>query len=418
MQKILKCEDQIYHCTRCGLCQAVCPVFDVLKSEPAVSRGKIALMQGLLAGHIDFSPTVAKYMELCVGCSACQEACPSGVSTEHIFLAAKEYIADKYGLSLPKQAIVKTFASDKALNFMATLLNLYSVSKAGYLTDLVPSSVPFINKLKLLNSQLNGKVKLSLANINIKQKSPAYKILYFPGCINKYVNPSVANAAIEILKQNNCDVIIPDELLCCGMPARNIGAVDVARFLAIENIKYFSEETAGNYDYIAVDCASCGAMLKSYPELFENDPQMKEKAFNIKEKIIDINVLLTKLEIKLPETTKELTVTYHDPCHLKRSQNVHLEPRHLISGINGINFVEMNKADSCCGAAGSFFITNAKVSMAISTTKAKNITATGSDIVLTSCPSCKVGLSQGLIEVGESMMIYHPVELIYSLMKQ
>lgn len=416
MSKIVKYEDQIYHCTRCGLCQSVCPVYDVLKNEMAVSRGKIALMQAVLSGELEFTPVVARYMELCTGCGACEETCPSGVSTEKIFLAAKEFVAQKYGLSLPKKAIVNTFSSTKALNFFATLLNIYSMVKAGHIVDNMPDEFPFIDKLKLLNSQLEGKVAFNLNKLHLKQDKPDYKLLYFPGCINKYVNPSVAYAAIEILKANNCEIFIPEGLLCCGMPARNSGAIELAKKLAIENIKRFETKDEFEYDFIIVDCASCGAMLKSYKDLFENDPELSMKCDLLIDKILDINVLLSKLDLKISDNeVKPLTVTYHDPCHLKRSQNVYNEPRLLIKQIKGINLVEMNNSDTCCGAAGSFCITHMNLSESISLNKANNILNTRADIVLTSCPSCKVGIAQGLVQKNTQLKILHPVELIYEL---
>lgn len=418
MTKLAKYNEELYHCTRCGFCQSVCPVFNAVKSEMSVARGKIALLRAVLNGELEFSSKLASYIELCTGCSACQEACPSGVCAENIFLEAREFIASQYGLSFPKKAIVKAFSSEKALGFISSLLGMYSVSKAGYLANYTPDNVPFVSKIKLLNSQLNGKVKLKLDQVNIAQVKPAYKLLYFPGCINKYVNPSVANAAIDLLDRHNCDIIIPENLYCCGMPARISGATDTAAYLAIQNIEAMFK-SAESVNYIIADCASCSSMLKSYPELFEKFPEYEEKAEILKSKIIDLNDFLTKLDLKLPETTRDITVTYHDPCHLRRSQGVSEQPRQIIKGIKGLNFVEMNKPDTCCGAAGSFSITHQDISETISKNKAASIIETGSEIVFTSCPSCKVGLSQGLISCQEeSIKVQHVVELIYNLSRQ
>lgn len=415
---IEKYSDQIDHCTRCGLCQAVCPVFDSEKSELSVARGKIALMKAFLSGKLEFSSKMARYIELCAGCQACQEACPSGVSTEKLFIAAKEYAAEKFGLSLPKKAIVHTFSSDKALGFFSTLLNLYSISRAGYIADFAPDSFPFIDKLKLLNSQLNGKINFHLKALNVNQVKPALKLLYFPGCINRYINPSVACSAIQLLKESNCEVLIPEDFLCCGMPALNSGAVELARTLAKNNLKVFNYEKLSQYDYVVVDCATCGSMLKSYSELFDDDPEMFEKSEGIKSRIIDINELLVKLDLKMPETNKDLTVTYHDPCHLRRVQHIYNEPRQLITSIKGIDFVEMQDANVCCGAAGSFCITNSRVSKNISAKKAYNILQTKANIVLTSCPSCKIGLTQGLLPHNKPVEIYHTVELLTKIKKK
>lgn len=418
MSIISKYEDDIYHCTRCGLCQAVCPVFSAVKNELSVTRGKVALLRGILSNRLEFTPKIAAHLELCTGCLACQEFCPSGVSSDKIFLAAKEFFAEKYGLSFPKQAIVNTFSSHKALSFLSTILNLYTTVKAGLLANYVSVSLPFIDKFKLLNSQLTEKSDIKLEQVHIRQAKPTFKLIYYPGCINKYVNSSIAQASLELLKRNNCEVIIPKGFLCCGMPAKNTGALPIAKGLARENLNIFSKEDIKKWDYIVVDCASCGAMLKSYPDLFEDDAEKADYSSVIKDKVIDINKLATMLDIKFPETKEQLNLTYHDPCHLKRSQNIYKEPRYIIQNIKGVNLIEMQGADTCCGAAGSFCITHSDVSNTISVKKAQNILNTNADIVLTSCPSCKVGLSQGLLSLNKPMKILHPVELLYQLNKQ
>lgn len=414
MKNIQQLEDQIYHCSRCGLCQAVCPVYDTLKTEVSVARGKISLMQAFMDGKLEFTPKIAQIMELCTACGACKEACPSGIASDEIFLAAKEHAASKYGLTLPKQAIIKAFSSRPAMGFFSSMLGLYSFVRAGHIADTnIP--LPFMDKIKLLNSQIKGKTSSKLFNINIKQKKPAFKLIYFPGCINKYVNSSVANATINVLKENNCDIITLKEFACCGKPAKSFGAIEEAKKMALENLKVFEKCDLENKDYIVVDCASCGHMLKHYTELFTDNTEIFEKIEKISSKIIDINELLVKLEVKLSEFKKELTVTYHDPCHLRRMQGVYKEPRYLIENIKGINFVEMEGADTCCGAAGSFCITQSDISKKISIKKAQNIIETKSDIVLTSCPSCNIGIAQGLLEFNKDFKVHHPVELIYKL---
>lgn len=412
--KITELSDQIYHCSKCGFCQSVCPVYDALKTEYSVSRGKIALLYGLISGKLEFTPKLASYMELCLGCQACNEFCPSGVTLDKIFIASKEYASKKYGLSLPKQAITCIFGSETSLNFFSSLLHLYTIANANFLESYLPDQIPFISKIKLLNTLITDKTSFKYDGLHIKQIKPTFKIMYFLGCINKYVNPSVLLASVEILKAYNCEVLIPHDQYCCGKPAKSLSAIDSAKVMAKHNINIFSKYI-NNFDYIVVDCASCGVMLKSYDELLGDDEEYKQSSLLFKSKIIDISQLLIKLDIKYPIAKDNVTVTYHDPCNLKRLQGISKEPRALIKGISGINFVEMHKSDTCCGAAGTFCITNSDLSEKISLSKANNIINTDADIVLTSCPSCKIGLAQGLLKAGKQKQIYHPVELLYKL---
>lgn len=415
-----KNSESVHQCSRCGYCQAVCPVFDAVRSELAVARGKISLVKALLSGELEFTPTLAKYIELCTGCGACQESCLSGVSVENIFLEARQHIAETLGLSLPKKAIVTAFNDDKALSFASVLLNLYSFSKAGFAADLVPSQTPFLDKVKLLNAQLEkfNTNKHSLNSLHLKKKSPLASYVYFPGCINKYVNPSVANSTLDLLDRAGMDVFIPQGLLCCGMPAYISGAKKAASALAENNINILYEAVSESKRPIVTDCGSCSYMLKHLYKLFEPDSECYNKALFIASVVKDVSEVLVNDVLPCVISDKALTVTYHDPCHLRRSQGIYNEPRELIKKIKNVDLVEMKDANTCCGAAGSFCMTNPVVSQKISTKKAENILNTGAEIALTSCPSCKVGLQQGLIAKNASIPVLHPVELIYKLLPQ
>jgi len=225
--------------------------------------------------------------------------------------------------------------------------------------------------------------------------------------VNNYVNPSVKNAVLITLEKNGFAVNIPKNFSCCGIAARSAGDFETFKQLAEKNINQIPDDV----DYIITDCASCGSVWEFYPEFVSEE--YKQKAKRLAEKSININKFLAEREIYLPNNSKtSKKITYHDPCHLKRFQHVFEEPRKILKQIQGVDFIEMKDADVCCGAAGTFCITQPQISQAISKNKAENIINSGANIVCTSCAGCKIGLYQGLINENSEIPVYHPVELL------
>ena len=419
--------EDVYKCTKCGLCQSVCPVYKATGLETAVSRGKFTLLNGIINGKLKFNKKIAKNLELCLGCKACYDFCPSGISAEKIITAARHESSKINGIGFIKRFILDNFKSNFRLSLLKIGLKCYIVTlnlfqglscfrlllkpKDGKMLNQVQhdnSSNKFIKYLTLFNSQLKENVKYR----KLKSVKPISElnIVYFPGCINNYVNSSVKNAVLIVLEKNGFRVNIPKNFTCCGIAARSSGDFESFSRLAENNLNQISD----NVDYIITDCASCGSAWEFYLDFVQG--KLKEKAEIIAEKTININKFLAEREIYFPENVEiNKKITYHDPCHLKRFQKVFEEPRKILKQIQGIAFKEMKDADVCCGAAGTFCISQSEISKAISSEKAQNIIATGADIVCTSCAGCKIGLSQGLIEKNSTIPVYHPVELLAEL---
>lgn len=352
MKKLQDYSEEIYKCAKCGLCQAVCPVFEETGLETAVSRGKFTLLNGILNGQIEMSPKIAKYLEMCLGCRLCFEYCPSGVNVEEIIYAAKAEYADKFGVHPVKKSII-------------VMLNLFKYLKS-----------------------IAGKIPKQ-----VRDDSKA-KIVYFPGCFD-----TSAKAVELVLNKNGYELHIPKGLSCCGMAAKAAGDTKTYNQLMQNNIKKIPDEA----EYILTDCASCGSALQEYPE-------------HIAKKAISIYKFLDNIDLYMPENASyNHTVTWHDPCHLVRFQRVAEEPRSLLKKIPGLHYVEMEGADRCCGAAGTFCVMKPKISLGISNKKGKSIVATNADEVTTSCSGCKIGIMQGLATLGRVKSIRTPIEILAEL---
>jgi len=408
MKQLKDYSEDIYKCTKCGLCQSVCPVFEVTGLETAVSRGKFTLLNGILTGKIKFSKNISKYLDLCLGCKACFDFCPSGINAEEIIIAARNLNFNLNGISFLKKLIITNFDSKLNLNLLKFALSIYKNSELIKLTDLIANKIHFLKQyVYVFNSQVREHIqykKLLPSKPQSKQK-----IVYFPGCINNYINQSVKNSVKMVLEKNGFEVLIPD-FSCCGMPARSAGDFNTFKKQAEKNLALIDDDT----DFILTDCASCGSVWEYYTDILDGD--LKEKAQKILPKAVNINKFLAGIDLDIPKNVKlDLNVTYHDPCHLKRFQNVYIEPREILKKIPGINLTEMKDADKCCGASGTFCIVNPDISRKISRRKAENILAAKADAVATGCPSCKIGLAQGLVQTDADKPIYQPVELLAKL---
>jgi len=428
MKQLKDYSEDIYKCSKCGFCQAVCPVFEETGLETAVSRGKFTLLNGILNNKVKFGKNIGKYLDMCLGCKACFDFCPSGISAEEIIIAARVENNKLNGISPFKKAIIWCFKSNTRLKLLGFALNLYKKTGLIHLTqvlseflcgkdgEILRHSIPWLAAqndrlgkiISIFNSQLKENIKYS--KLTSAKEVSKLKIVYFPGCIGNHVNFSAKNAVMMALEKNGIKTEIPANLSCCGISSRSAGDIKTFKELAEKNIKLIPDDT----DYLLTDCASCGSAWDFYPDILEGE--LKEKAERIASKAININKFLAKLNIYIPEGVKlENTVTYHDPCHLARFQKVTEEPRKILKKIPGVNYVEMAEADKCCGAAGTFCIVKPEISLLISKRKARNILDTQADIIATSCSACKIGLTQGLTELNTKKQVLSPVELLAML---
>jgi glycolate oxidase iron-sulfur subunit len=214
---------------------------------------------------------------------------------------------------------------------------------------------------------------------------------------------------LRVLARNGCTVITPKEIECCGMPARGYGRLDLVEKQARHNIAVFERY---NVDKIITDCATCGSTLKEYGALLAGDPEWAARAEAFRLKVRDISEFLSEIPLVKPAGRIEATVTYHDPCHLRRGQQVWKEPRKILSLIDGLKFVELPEADWCCGSAGSQLITHYDTSWKVLGRKLDNVTKTEAQILASGCPGCQMQLNTGLQRRGIPMRVVHPVTLL------
>jgi glycolate oxidase iron-sulfur subunit len=252
-----------------------------------------------------------------------------------------------------------------------------------------------------------------LPEINKARGEKKYKVGYFLGCATNLLNPKVALATVDVLTQNGCEVVIPNDIKCCGLPQLANGKMETAQQLAAHNVKVFN---AYDFDYIVTDCASCSAALAHKNMHFLlGGSEYEAEAEKFSAKVIDLtSFLIDVLDIKIPVNEKATTVkiTYHDPCHLANAQGVKNAPRELLRRIPGVELVEMKDANRCCGGSGTYSLTHYDLSMQILDKKINNAVQTGASKVATCCPSCMMQLRYGINRNHWQAEVVHPVELL------
>lgn len=347
MKKLEDFADDINKCSKCGLCQSVCPVYKFTGNDCAVSRGKFVMLDGVLKGDLKLNKNIEKYLDMCLKCGKCKEFCPSNIDVCDIFNTAKYECAKNtfHG------KFEKFLESRAVLGHVIKFFKLFT--KAGLSRNDVFSLAPCGRGCRKATG--DGLIKL----------------LYFKGCVNE-VFPKVEYALKKIF--SHLDVaLLERDFECCGLPFLSSGNME--RF---EEVKKHNLELINSCDcdYILTDCASCEHTLRTYG---------CENVINAAEFLASQNI---RFNFKQP-----VKVTFHKPCHLENDD--FLKP--LLEKCENVEYVEMKDYDECCGFAGEFAIKNPKVSMEISRQKAENAFATGAEYILTTCPACIMGLHQGFL---------------------
>lgn len=373
MKRLKDFKDEINKCSKCGLCQSVCPVFKETLNDCAVSKGKFVMLDGVLKGDLKLSKNINKYLDMCLKCGKCKDFCPSNIDVCTIFESAKyEYAKD-------------------------TIL--------GKFIFFLQSEFVFGNVLKFISKILRPmREDIRMTGVGADMTT---KLLYFRGCAGK-----VFRHTDKILGMLDKIDVIEHDFDCCGIPFLSSGNVERYERAKKHNMELIQ---SSDFDYILTDCASCESSLKDY---FESSSNMK---------FISLGELLVKCGAKF-KSDKHLRVTFHKPCHLDSSDFV----KPLFDKIENVEYLECDGFDDCCGFAGEFALKNRKLSDAISYKKAQNIINTfnfsrpageglsesgQTDIVITTCPSCILGLKQGLRHFKNPPKVMSLSEFIYSLSK-
>ncbi|MDR3570060.1 MAG: (Fe-S)-binding protein [Syntrophobacteraceae bacterium] len=409
-------EVQLVVCMRCGMCQAVCPLFAETGREADVARGKLALLDGLIHEMFKDPEGVAERLSRCLLCGSCAANCPSGVKVLDIFFKARVILTGYMGLNPVKRAIFRGMLAHP--KFFDSLLGSASVLQKIFL---VPrDDFSGLSCARFAIPGLDRSVK-ALAPVSFRTSvgrvqtdgASGLKVAFFVGCMIDKIYPEIGHAVFSALARNGASLFMPDEQGCCGIPALASGDIDTFRKLVLFNLERFDPN---GFDFLVTACATCTSTIrKLWPQFAEPFSGAQKTRINeLAEKTLDISqFLIDKANIAEPVSFPgdRTLITYHDPCHLKKSLGVSAQPRALIRSNPAYALKEMNEADRCCGCGGSFNVQYHPISASIGKRKCEAIIDSGCQTVATSCPACMFQISDMLAGAGSNIQVKHAVEI-------
>jgi glycolate oxidase iron-sulfur subunit len=372
-------------CVHCGLCLAACPTYLETGHEADSPRGRIQLIRGLADGTVTGSESVRHHLDLCLDCRACETACPSGVVYHELIEDYHVRASEKFPMS-PRARLARWFSFHIAVH--TTRLKLLTLPLRLWRRETVwPRPLP-----ELMAGRGKGTIGL------------------FAGCVTSVLFDSVNRKAAELLAMSAAAVVAPRQQTCCGAIHYHNGDEKTAQAMARRNIDAF----ASPMDFLAVTAGGCGAMLKEYDRLLRDDPKYAQRAKEFSAKVRDITQVLVEIGLPPLKGGEPLTVTYHDACHLAHAQKVRAEPRALLAKIPGLKLVPLAESDHCCGAAGTYFLTQPEMARKLAARKLSNIAATGAAICVSGNAGCTLHLRRQAALRGQKVVFVHPVELLYA----
>ena len=410
-------DEDLYRCVHCGLCLSSCPTYVELDLETESPRGRIALMKAVKEGRLGISDRVVSHWELCLQCRACEAVCPSGVPfgrlMEHTRAQVLQHRKESWRTRLIKALFLRAALPHPArLKLGAALLRMYQ--RWGGQALLRKSHL-----LKLLPANLS-RLEAGLPSFSRPFFGPTHRI--FPargrsrmevgllsGCVMPLVQGPTMEATVRVLARNGCDVAVPVGQGCCGALNLHSGDIEMARRMARRNIDVFLN---AGVEKIIVSSAGCGSTMKEYRELLRDDPQYRDAAERFSGMTVDVTEFLVGLPFDPPRGEVKRRVTYQDSCHLAHAQRITQAPRAILNSIPGLDFVEMENASRCCGAAGVYSVAQSGFSRRLLESKMSSVAGTGADTIATANPGCMIQLETGLRIAGTPGRACHVVDLL------
>ena len=245
------------------------------------------------------------------------------------------------------------------------------------------------------------------------QVARATQVGFFAGCIGSVMFDRVNRQAVDLLAGGGAEVLAPRAQGCCGAIHHHNGAHHPAEAMARHNIDTFLPAHGPEVDFIATTVAGCGAMLREYDFLLRDDPAYRDRAKRFAAKVRDVSEVLA--EVGLPELKHAVneTVTYHDACHLAHAQKVTAQPRALLARVPGLKLVPLPESDVCCGAAGTYNLTQPAMSGDLADRNLRNIATTGAGVCATGNVGCAMQIQSEADARGRTLHVVHPVELLH-----
>ncbi len=378
-------------------------------------RGRIYQILQVDAGRLAIEDSFVTHIDRCLGCRACETACPSGVQYGRILERARNEIEQNYKRSWLARMLRDHFYGKVLHDFPrlarhAKLVRFYQRSGMQKLLRLA-GVLRLIGVAEL--DQLAPAMESDFFFRELGRTYPAVgerrgRVALLAGCIASVAFAELNRATVRVLTRNGFEVVVPEQQTCCGALHAHAGELERARELARRNIRAM---LVPGIDAIISNAAGCGAMMKEYSELLEQDAEYSAKAQAFSRAVRDVTEFLAEMGLRNPPKVLSSVVSYQDPCHLAHAQKVRSAPRQLLQAI-GAELREMSRADDCCGSAGTYNVVQNELSMKILDAKMASLQAVRPEIIATANVGCMLQLRAGVERCGMCAEVLHVVELL------
>src|SRR4051812_16293882 len=416
-------------CVHCGLCLPACPTYTENGLEADSPRGRIQLMLGLHEGKIEPSEKVRHHLDLCLDCRACETACPSSVQyhelieeTRSKLPPARQSIGDRIVRFMFLHVLTRPRRLKLALLPARVMqkVGLYGLMRKVGMFRILPKGLRKMEQMLPARGTLwpsSLPRQTSPLAVSPTKDPPKAHVAFFSGCIGSVMFDEVNQKAVDLLAACGCQVTALPGNNCCGAIHHHNGihakAESMARATIIAVAAAFADSPVDVPRYIVSTVAGCGAMLRDYSTLLRDDPAYAEKAKLFASRVRDVTELLAELGLPEMKHPVDLTVTYHDACHLVHAQKVAAQPRALLTKVPGLKLVPLAEADMCCGAAGTYNLTQPEMATDLAARKIGHIDRTGATLCATGNVGCAMHIGSEAAARGKTFEVVHPVELLH-----
>jgi glycolate oxidase iron-sulfur subunit len=397
-------------CVHCGFCLQACPTYLALEDENDSPRGRLVLMRSLVDGTLATDdPAAHTHIDRCLGCRACETACPSGVPYGELLEATRATLATVRSMPFLAAAILRVFARPRWLGVSLAAARVLRATGLAALLARLPGRVGFgMAMLASTRAPLGRHARRYTYSVDAEPARGQVALLR--GCVMEGLFRETNRATARTLAVNGYHVIDAPDQRCCGALHAHAGDLATARALARANVAAFDRAGAR---CIVVNAAGCGAMLKSYGHLLADDPAWADRAAAVAAATCDVSEALAAAgPIPGAPIAGLRRIAYDPPCHLLHAQRVVEPPLAVLAAIPGLTVVPLTDADQCCGAAGIYNLVEPAVSEAVLAPKLAHITASGADVVASGNPGCLMQIGAGLRRAGRAVRAVHPVDLL------
>lgn len=414
--------ERFLDCVHCGLCTSACPTYLETGNENDSPRGRIYLMRSVVDGRLPLDETVSRHLDLCLDCRSCETACPSGVQYGRLI--------EPFRVDMRKSQSAPARNTEPAWFRRFVLYGLFPYPNRMRWA-LLPARV--MQKLGLdrwldrigLTKRLPGPLARMQALLPPLGPTPAplpevlpaigprrARVALFTGCVAETLFAETNRATARVLQHNGCEVVVPRSQVCCGAIHYHSGAGGPALDFARRNAESFPADV----DAVVVNVAGCGSMLKDYGhvahETAPDDAAVGALLSKFASKVRDVSEFLAALGPVRPEGPIPLRAAYHDACHLVHAQKVREQPRSLLALVPGLELVPLAESEVCCGAAGSYNLTEPEMADRLAKRKCDHVLSTGAQVLITGNAGCSLQIRAALHRRGHPLWVAHPMDVL------